>query len=60
MGATVTITGLSAEIARTLVTLGVDLGKMDTMGDLQEGIEEAERLLGYDVRRRTPGAGEEG
>src|SRR5439155_8367480 len=60
MGATVIITGLSAEIARTLVTLGVDLGKMDTMGDLQEGIEEAERLLGYDVRRRTTGAGGEG
>src|SRR5436189_1027435 len=51
MGATVIITGLSAEIARTLVTLGVDLGKMDTMGDLQEGIEEAERLLGYVLRR---------
>jgi len=60
MGATVIITGLSAEIARTLVTLGVDLGKMDTMGDLQEGIEEAERLLGYDVRRQTAGAGGEG
>jgi len=60
MGATVIITGLSAEIARTLVTLGVDLGKMDTMGDLQEGIEEAERLLGYDVRCRTAGAGGEG
>ena len=47
MGATVIITGLSAEIARTLVRLGVDLSKMDTMGDLQEGIKEAERLLGY-------------
>jgi rsbT co-antagonist protein RsbR len=51
MGATVIITGLSPEIARTLVTIGVDLSKMDTMGDLQEGIEEAERLLGYEVKR---------
>jgi hypothetical protein len=31
---------------------------MDTMGDLQEGIEEAERFLGYEVRRRTPLADE--
>src|SRR3954465_10481148 len=47
MGASVIITGLSSEIAETLVTIGVDLTKMDTVGDLQEGIEEAERLLGY-------------
>jgi rsbT co-antagonist protein RsbR len=47
MGASVIITGLSSEIAQTLVTIGVDLGKMDTVGDLQEGIEEASRLLGY-------------
>jgi rsbT co-antagonist protein RsbR len=47
MGAAVIITGLSSEIAETLVTIGVDLTKMDTVGDLQEGIEEAERLLGY-------------
>jgi rsbT co-antagonist protein RsbR len=47
MGASVIITGLSSEIAETLVTIGVDLSKMDTVGDLQEGIEEAERLLGY-------------
>ena len=49
MGASVIITGLSSEIALTLVTLGVDLGKMNTVGDLQGGIEEAERLLGYKV-----------
>jgi rsbT co-antagonist protein RsbR len=49
MGATVIVTGLSSEIALTLVTIGVDLGKMKTVGDLQGGIEEAERLLGYKV-----------
>ncbi len=52
MGASVIITGLSPEIAQTLVTIGVDLSKMDTIGDLQGGLEEAERLLGYSV---TPG-----
>jgi len=49
LGATVIITGLSSEIAQTLVTIGVDLGKMHTVGDLQGGIEEAERALGYKV-----------
>ena len=49
LGALVIITGLSPEIAQTLVTIGVDLGKMNTVGDLQGGIEEAERLLGYKV-----------
>ena len=43
------MTGLSPEIAQTLVTIGVDLTKMNTVGDLQGGIEEAELLLGYKV-----------
>ena len=49
LGATVIVTGLSPEIAQTLVTIGVDLSKMNAVGDLQGGIEEAERLLGYKV-----------
>jgi rsbT co-antagonist protein RsbR len=49
MGASVIITGLSSDIAQTLVTLGVDLSKVNAVGDLQGGIEEAERLLGYQV-----------
>jgi len=49
LGSTVIVTGLSSEIAQTLVNLGVDLGKMNTVGDLQGGIEEAERFLGYKV-----------
>src|SRR5205809_4085607 len=49
LGAIVIVTGLSPEIAQTLVNIGVDLGKMNTVGDLQGGIEEAERQLGYRV-----------
>jgi rsbT co-antagonist protein RsbR len=49
LGAVIIVTGLSPEIAQTLVTIGVDLSKMHTVGDLQGGIEEAERLLGYKV-----------
>ncbi len=51
MGATVVVTGVSPEIAQTLVTLGVDLSKMNTVGDLQGGIEVADQLLGYRVIR---------
>lgn len=52
MGASVIITGLSPTIAQTLVTIGVDLSKMNTIGDLQGGLEEAERLLGYTVTHK--------
>jgi rsbT co-antagonist protein RsbR len=47
MGASTILTGLSPDIAQTLVDLGVDLGMMKTVGDLQGGLEEAERLAGY-------------
>jgi rsbT co-antagonist protein RsbR len=46
MGASAIITGLSSKIAQTLVDLGVDLSMMKTVGDLQGGLEEAERLIG--------------
>ena len=36
LGATVIETGLSPEIAQTIVNIGVDLGKMTTVGDLRE------------------------
>jgi rsbT co-antagonist protein RsbR len=49
MGASAIITGLSSRIAQTLVDLGVDLSTMQTVGDLQGGLEEGERLLGYRV-----------
>ena len=47
MGASAIITGLSSKIAQTLVDLGVDLSMMKTVGDLQGGLEEADRVLGY-------------
>lgn len=59
MGASVIITGLSSEIAQTLVTIGVDLSKMNAVGDLQGGIEEAERLLGYKVMLTSEAAAQE-
>jgi rsbT co-antagonist protein RsbR len=53
MGASAIITGLSSKIAQTLVDLGVDLSMMQTVGDLQGGLEEAERLAGYRGPRAT-------
>jgi rsbT co-antagonist protein RsbR len=47
MGASTILTGLSSETAQTLVDLGVDLSMMRTVGHLQGGLEEAERLAGY-------------
>jgi rsbT co-antagonist protein RsbR len=55
MGAGTIVTGLSSKIAQTLVDLGVDLAMMRTVGDLQGGLEEAERRL-----RHRPGGGRAG
>jgi rsbT co-antagonist protein RsbR len=56
MGASVIVTGLSSDVAQALVGLGLDLAKLNTAGDLQGGIEEGERLLGYRVvREPQPG-----
>ncbi len=57
MGASTILTGLSSEIAQTLVDLGVDLSMMKTVGDLQGGLEEAERLAGYWGGDPAPPAG---
>jgi rsbT co-antagonist protein RsbR len=44
-------------VAQALVALGIDLGKLYTAGDLQGGMEEAEKLLGFEVRRSGGPAG---
>jgi PAS domain S-box-containing protein len=53
MGAHAIVTGLSAQVAAALVELGIDLGAFDTVGDLRDGLEGAERSLGYCVVRST-------
>jgi hypothetical protein len=49
--ATVIVTGVSSEIAQTLVTIGVDLTKDEDGRALQRGIEEIERLPGNQISR---------
>jgi rsbT co-antagonist protein RsbR len=47
LGARAILTGLSADVAQTLVRIGVDLSAVRTTGSLQDGIVEGDRLLGY-------------
>jgi rsbT co-antagonist protein RsbR len=47
MGALVIVTGLTSEVAQALAALGIELSKLNTVGDLQGGLEEAERIIGY-------------
>ncbi len=54
MGARVVLSGMSPEIAQTIVTIGVDLSRIRTVADLQDGIEEANRWLGAEVSNRRP------
>lgn len=51
MGAHVIVTGISPEIAQTMVTIGADLGHVQTLGDLQSGFDEATARLGLKVVR---------
>ncbi len=55
MGARVIVSGISADVAQSLVSLGIELARLNTVGDLQGGLEEAERLIGYQVALQ-PGA----
>jgi rsbT co-antagonist protein RsbR len=45
MGAKVIVTGLSSELARSLVGLGIELGELETTSSLLAGFEAAEREL---------------
>jgi rsbT co-antagonist protein RsbR len=57
MGASVVVTGLSPDVAQSLVALGIDLGRIKTVSDLQGGIDEADRIVGYRVVRLTESGG---
>lgn len=46
MGTLVIVTGLTSDIAQSLVALGIDLSRLNIKGDLQGGLDEAARILG--------------
>jgi len=54
LGTTVVVTGVSPAIAQTIVTVGVDLSRIQTVGDLQGGLDLADRLLADRVIVETP------
>jgi rsbT co-antagonist protein RsbR len=58
MGAQVIVTGLSSNVAQALVTLGVDLTKLNAVGDLQGGLELADRIMGHRVVAHGDGIAE--
>jgi rsbT co-antagonist protein RsbR len=54
LGTTVIVTGISASIAQTIVTIGIDLSRIQTVGDLRGGLELADRILGYQTIMGEP------
>ncbi len=52
MGAHAIVTGITADVAQSMVALGVELAPFHTVGDLQGGVELAEERLGYQVTRK--------
>jgi rsbT co-antagonist protein RsbR len=49
VGAKTILTGISAQVARTIIQLGVDISAMDTQSRLSDGIEVALSLIGKSV-----------
>lgn len=55
MGARSIITGISSEIAQSIVALAIDFAGLTTVGDMQSGVEEAGRILdGLEIDRARP------
>jgi len=50
LGASTVLTGISPQVAQTMVQLGVDLAKMYTRASLEEGLELALSLTGRCIR----------
>jgi rsbT co-antagonist protein RsbR len=53
LGAETILTGISAQIARTVVQLGVDISTMHTRARLEDGIELALGLLGREITAKA-------
>jgi rsbT co-antagonist protein RsbR len=53
LGAQTILTGISAQVARTMVQLGVDISAMHTLSSLAEGIELALDLLGKGITSKA-------
>jgi len=54
VGADTILTGISAQVARTIVQLGVDISSMHTRSRLGDGIEVALAMLGKSIADKGP------
>jgi rsbT co-antagonist protein RsbR len=54
VGARTILTGISAQVARTIIQLGVDISAMDTQARLQDGIELALSVVGKAITAKGP------
>jgi rsbT co-antagonist protein RsbR len=50
LGAQTVLTGITAQVARTMVQLGVDISTMHTVSRLSDGIELALSMVGKEIR----------
>jgi rsbT co-antagonist protein RsbR len=53
LGAQTILTGITAQVARTIIQLGVDISTMHTLSRLAEGIELALSLVGKSIQSAT-------
>ncbi len=56
LGSEVILTGISPEIAQTIIKLDIDLGVMRTRGSLKAGIEDAFQLCGLKIMPKKENA----
>jgi rsbT co-antagonist protein RsbR len=54
LGAETILTGITAQVARTIIQLGVDISTMHTLSRLAEGIELALSLVGKSIQKNGP------
>jgi rsbT co-antagonist protein RsbR len=54
LGAQTVLTGITAQVARTMVQLGVDVSSMHTVSRLSEGIELALGMVGKTITTKAP------
>ena len=52
LGAEVVLTGITAQVARTMVQLGVDVSSMHTVSRLSDGIELALGMVGKAITNK--------
>lgn len=55
LGAQTILTGITAQVARTMVQLGVDISVMHTVSRLSDGIELALKIVGKEITDAKPG-----